>query len=230
MVALSPGRKAQFLKGPITTGLFTTLGVALVLILYFNLVNPHPTPMQFRLLILVALFAVALGLLRYLMLRRSWEGLRAPAEIAATLLSLPLTLGIGFLFIWGQNFRPAMASDPRSLLWNLAAVAVLALVCSLGLPFRPDPRGALAWSRSAVLISPALRRSRRRHRFESPPISAGSSEPFAGSCPEHRPLRADAVRTELSAPLTPQSGFSPSIRWFSPCLLPPRGHCPPSPR
>ncbi len=126
IVALSPGRRLQALKGPIIMALATTLGVALVLILYFNLVNPHPTPMQTRLLILAALFAVALGLLRYLMLRRSWAGPGVPAEIAATLLSLPLVLGIGFLFIWGQNFRPAMASDSRSLFWNLTAVAALA--------------------------------------------------------------------------------------------------------
>jgi len=125
VVALSPGRTLQLRKGPITMALATALGTGLVLILYFNLVNPHPTPMQFRLLILTALLAVALGVLRYFMLRRSWAGPGVPGEIAATLLSLPLVLGIGFLFIWAENFR-APGSDARSLLWNFIATMALA--------------------------------------------------------------------------------------------------------
>src|SRR5262245_60094407 len=124
IVALSPGEKLRAYKGPIILALATTLGVGMVLILYFNLLNPHPTPMQLRLLILVVSFALALGVLRYFMLRRSWAGPGIPAEIAAILLSLPLILGIGFLFIWGQDFRMAMTSVPTSL-WYLAAGAAL---------------------------------------------------------------------------------------------------------
>ncbi len=126
IVALSPGEKLRARKGPMTLALATSLGVSMVLILYFNLLKPHPTPMQFRLLILVALFSLALGVLRYLMLRRSSAGPGMPAEIASTLLSLPLVFGTGFLFIWGQNFRTEMGSDARSLLWSLAAAAALA--------------------------------------------------------------------------------------------------------
>ena len=126
-VALLPGRALQVRKGPLITALATTLGSGLVLILYFNLVNPHPTPMQFRLFNLVVFLSLALGVLRYLMLRRSWVGPGVPVEVSATLLSLPLILGVGFLFIWGQNFLPAVASDSRSLLWMLAAAAALAV-------------------------------------------------------------------------------------------------------
>ena len=126
LVALSPGGMLRARKAPMTLALATSLGVGMVLILYFNLLKPHPTPMQFRLLILVGLFSLALGVLRYLMLRRSWAGSGMPAEIASTLLSLPLIFGTGFLFIWGQNFRTAMGSDSPSLLWNLPAAVGLA--------------------------------------------------------------------------------------------------------
>src|SRR4030095_16529444 len=40
VVALSPGRTLQLRKGPITMALATALGTGLVLILYFNLLNP----------------------------------------------------------------------------------------------------------------------------------------------------------------------------------------------
>jgi len=125
-VALMPGPALQARKGPVALAIATVLGVALVLIFYFNLVNPHPTPMQFRLLILVFLFAAALGLLRYFMLRRSWVGPGVPAEIKAALLSLPMIFGTGVLFIWGQDFRTGMASGSRSLLGYLAVATALA--------------------------------------------------------------------------------------------------------
>jgi arylsulfatase A-like enzyme len=126
VAALLPGRALQVRKGPILMALATSLGTCLVLILYFNLVNPHPTAMQFRLLTLTAFLALALGVLRYFMLRRSWEGPGVPAEITATLLSLPLIMGTGFLFIRAQDFRTAPGSGSRALLWNLIAVATLA--------------------------------------------------------------------------------------------------------
>src|SRR4030095_7504165 len=49
VVALLPVRALQIRKGPILMALTTSFGTCLVLILYFNLVNPNTTAMQFRL-------------------------------------------------------------------------------------------------------------------------------------------------------------------------------------
>jgi arylsulfatase A-like enzyme len=125
-VALVPLGAARRLRGPLMVGLGTTLGALFMLILYYNLLTPHPSSGQLRLLTLSACLSAGLGIVRFQMLRRSSAGEPIPSEVSSTLLAFPVVVGLGFLLIWGESYMKAMA-EPRSFLASFALVLALAV-------------------------------------------------------------------------------------------------------
>jgi len=126
LAAVAPLGARRPLRGPVLAGIATTLGVLFMLILHYNLLTPHPSSTQMRLLGLSACLAAGLGVVRFQRLRRLWTGAQAPAEVGGTILAVPLVLGLGFLVIWGESYLDGMTASGRSTLASLAIVLAVA--------------------------------------------------------------------------------------------------------
>ncbi|PYQ10620.1 MAG: hypothetical protein DMH00_10565 [Acidobacteria bacterium] len=206
--ALAPGRRVGPRKGPLIVALATTLGIFLLLAVYYGLVPPRPSPAQSRILFLVTFLSLALGAQRYQRLRATWASPAVPREVGATLLSLPLVLGTGFLFIWGRAYRTAMVPGSWPLLWDLAIGATLALVVA-GSIYLVGRIHVERWLGATALLlflfGVAVVFAGGRDRAASPVVSEKNH-------PVHRifflsidTLRADAISAlRPAAPATPQ--------------------------
>src|SRR2546428_3942374 len=118
--ALLPARTLGQRKGALLVSLATGVGTFLGLAVFYKLTRLELNAIQVRTLVLVLCLSLAIGARQYDRARAVWTDPRVPPGILAALLSLPLLLGSGFLFVWSWAYRRAAApaGSPTLCVWR----------------------------------------------------------------------------------------------------------------
>jgi len=121
--AFITSRAASLHPGAALVSLLTGTAAALILGVFYNVLNGELTTAESRLAFLIFCLSCVLGVYEYGLAKSAWRGNEAPRAIWIVFLAAPIVAVSGFLASWAWTYSAARPSGLSPVVWGLGFAA-----------------------------------------------------------------------------------------------------------